>query len=160
MKPIIHSEKHYIQNTLSTVVAGAVETHVIAEAVDTVGSVNKDVAVGAIIKAIYVEDWVRANDAVAGSFVFVIVKLPNGAGTPTAGDMANLNDYKNKNNIIFTAQGLTNDKLSDAVNITRNWFKIPKGKQRMSLGDEWMTVLFAQALDQNHCGVFTYKEYL
>ncbi len=159
MKPVIHSEKHYIQNTLSTVAAGALELHLMAVAVDIPGATNTDVAVGSSIKAIHVEDWIRTASTSPGSFVWIIVKLPNGLGTPTTANMANLNDYSNKNNIIYCSQGLSNDQDADALVVSNGWYKIPKGKQRMTLGDVWATVLFAQALDQNHCGKFVYKEY-
>lgn len=160
MKPIVHSEKHYVQNTLSTVAAGAIEQITVAIAVDTVGASNNDVAVGSVLKAIDVEDWVRTNDTSPGSFVFAVIKLPNGLGGPTATNMANLNDYPNKNNVFYVTQGLANDQDADAIRVGPGLVKIPKGKQRMSLGDKWVTVLFAQALAQNHCGKFVYKEYL
>ncbi len=159
MKPVIHSEKHIIQNTLSTVAAGALEVHTIAKAVDTVGASNTEVSVGASIKAIQVEDWVRTGDTSPGSFVYIIAKLPGGVSNPSTTNMANLNDWSNKNNVFYVTQGLSNDQDADAINISNTFMKIPKGKQRMALGDEWITCLFAQALDQIHCGKFIYKEY-
>ncbi len=159
MRPVIHSEKHIIQNTLSTVAAGALEVHTIAKAVDTVGSANTDVRVGSTIKAIQIEDWVRTGDTASGSFVYIIAKLPGGVSNPSTTNMANLNDWSNKNNVFYVTQGLSNDQDADAINISNAFMKIPKGKQRMALGDEWITCLFAQALDQNHCGKFIYKEY-
>ncbi len=104
--------------------------------------------------------WVRANDAVAGSFVAVLYKTSGDTTAPTAADMAALHDWDNKKNILFTAQGLTNDKLSDAVPFMRQWYKVPKSKQRFGLGDDLKLTIFAQALDINVCGFMTYKEYM
>ncbi len=160
MKPVIHSEKHILQKSLSTVAAGAIDITTLASAVDIPGMSNEVVAVGAVIKALNIEMWVRANDAVAGSFVFAVIKLPSGQSVPTAANMANLNDYGNKNNVFWISMGLSNDKLSDAMHVAPGLVLIPKGKQRMSLGDKWITVLFAQALDHNSCGKTIYKEYL
>ncbi len=160
MRPIIHSEKHVIQVTLETVTAGTVDITTIALAVDVPGTSNSDVAVGAVIKAILNEMWVRGQDTSSGSFIGCLIKLPNGASTPTATNMANLNDYANKNNIFYCTQGLTDLNVGDARQILPPIIKIPKGKQRMSLGDKWIWANFAQALDNNQCGKFIYKEYL
>ncbi len=160
MKPVIHSEKHYIQNSLSTVASGALEQVSIAVCVDTVGTTNTDVAVGAILKAIYVEDWSKSASETVANFVFAIIKLPNGLNAPSTAQMANLNDYNNKNNIIYLTQGLASNGSTQPIPLSKGWYKIPKGKQRMSLGDKWVTVFFAQVTDQNHCGMFVFKEYL
>ncbi len=159
MKPVIHSEKHILQNSLATVLAGAVGVVTIAQAVDDVTTGNEQVAVGSSIKAIFLEDWVKTNDTSAGSFVYCLVKIISGGANPTAANMANLNDYPNKNNLFYVTQGLSNVGTADALAMHKGWVKIPKGKQRMSLGDTWVSVLFAQALDQNHCGCAIYKEY-
>ncbi len=160
MRPVIHSEKHIIQRTLETTTAGAISTEEIMVAVDTVGSTNTDVAVGAVVKAILIEMWVRGQDTSAGSFVACLIKLPSGFGAPSAANMANLNDYQNKNNIFYMTQGLLDVTTGEARMVTPPIIKIPKGKQRMSLGDKWIWVNFAQALDNNQCGKFIFKEYL
>ncbi len=160
MKPVIHSEKHIIQSTLRTITAGAIEVLTLAEAVDVPSTSNVHVSVGAVIKAINVENWVKTNDTSAGSTVIAIIKLPGGKNVPSAAEMANLNDYSNKNNVFYLSQGLTNVGTADAIMNGPGLVLIPKGKQRMALGDEWVQVVFAQALDQNICGKTIYKEYL
>ncbi len=85
--------------------------------------------------------------------------MPNGLPFPTAANMANLNDWSNKNNILYTTQAISNDQDADAIPLHKGWVKIPKGKQRMSLGDILAITTFAQALDQVICGVSIYKEY-
>ncbi len=160
MKPVIHSTKHYIQNSLATTVAGAVTATTIATsvAVQDKNSVA-EVVEGATIKAVYVEDWVRTNDTSPGSFVYIIAKFPNGVNDPTAAEMAALHTWDNKKNVLYTTQALSNINTSQAIPMFKGWVKIPKGKQRMGLGDKLKTVFLAQALDQNVCGFKTYKEY-
>ncbi len=160
MKPVIHSEKHIIQRTLQTTTAGTLNSELLAEAVDTAGSANTGVNVGAIIKAILPEMWVRGQDTSPGSFVGIIVKLPSSLALPSTTNMANLNDWANKNNVFYMTQGLLDVNTSQSNSILPGIIKIPKGKQRMSLGDRWFWINFAQALDNNQCGKFIYKEYL
>ncbi len=160
MKPIIHSEKHIIQNSLRTVTSGNVEVLTLAEAVDVPGTNNTHVAVGAVIKALNVENWVITGDTAHGSIVMAIMKLPGGVNVPNAAEMANLNDYANKKNIFYLTMGLTNDSANSAIMNGPGLVLIPKGKQRMGLGDEWVQVSFSQALDQILCGKVIYKEYL
>ncbi len=160
MKSPIHSIKHYTQNSLATTIAGAVSFTNIALSV-AIQNVNTadEVVEGSLVKAVYVEDWVRTNDTSPGSFVYIICKLPSGVDNPTAVEMAALNDWDNKKNILYTTQGLSNDQDADAIPLHKGWIAIPKGKQRMGLGDRIRTIFFAQALDQNTCGFKTYKEY-
>ncbi len=160
MRAPIHSRKHYVQTSLTTVVAGALHLGVIADGT-LPGDVNGSTEVidGALVKAVYVELWVRTNDTSPGAFVFIVEKAGGTASNPTTGNMAALDAYENKKNVFFSSQGLTNINTSQAVPIIRQWIKIPKGKQRMGLDDKIRFVLFAQALDQNICGLVTYKEY-
>ncbi len=160
MRAPIHSQKHYVQKSLNTITAGIVDSTVIvdAEAAGAVSGAN-EVIEGALVKAIFVEMWVRSQEASPGAFVGIICKHPGGVNNPTAAEMAALNDWDNKKNILYTTQGLTNDGASITMPMLKDWLKIPKGKQRMGLGDSWRMHLFAQALDLNNCGFFTYKEY-
>ncbi len=159
VRPTVNSEKHMVQNSLDSVTAGAIQIDVLAQAVDIPGTANTDVRVGAVIKAVYNEKWMRGAETSPGSFVYIIYKLPNGLPFPTATNMANLNDWSNKNNILYTTQALTNDADADAIPLHKGWVKIPKGKQRMSLGDVIAVTFFAQVLDSVICGHSIYKEY-
>ena len=161
MRPPIHSVKHYVQTSLTSIMAGAVDvTNVIrAEAPDDVDQVF-EVIEGAIVKAVYVELWIRTNDTSPGTFVCVVEKRPGiQPGEISAADMAALGTYENKKNILFTSQGLTNDQDSLATPIYRGWIKIPKSKQRFGLKDRLVINVFAQALEQVICGMNIYKEY-
>ncbi len=160
MRPVIHSQKHYVQESLITILAGAVDTHVFVDG-EPVASVNQvqEVIEGALVKAFFVERWIRTLDTAHGSFVAIIAKHAAGVNDPTAAEMAALGNWDNKNNIIYCTQGLSNDQDADAIPFLRQWLKVPKGKQRMALGDTWRLHIFAQALDQGVCGFETYKEY-
>ncbi len=68
MRAPIHSIKHYVQNSLETVTGGAVvhKTLIAAEKLLSVNATN-EVIEGAIVKAIFIEQWVRAGETTAGS---------------------------------------------------------------------------------------------
>ncbi len=159
MRAPIHAVKHYTQKTLTTVTVGTINLMSIAKAViSTSANLANEVIEGAIVKAVYVEMWARGQDTSAGSVLISLVKVPDGQGL-SFGDQANLFAYTNKKNVLYHTQGLTNHSLDAAVPFVRQWFKIPKGKQRMGLGDELLLGVSAQALDVNICGFAVYKEY-
>ncbi len=159
MRAPIQSIKKYIQVSLATVVAGANLNTVIAAAVDIVTATNNHVITGSIIKAVYVEMWVRAGDTAPGSSLLTILKIPGNGSLPTFAEMVALNDYDNKKNILYHTQGLTNDQDADAIPFIRGWFKIPKSKQRFGLNDKLVLSVSAQAIDNIVCGFITYKSY-
>ncbi len=161
VRPMVHSTKHYVQNSLATIVAGAQLTLVPVESV-TVANKNAlhEVEEGSSVKAIYFEQWIRSSEVSPGSFVAVLAKVPSGAGVFTTAEMAALGTADNKKNILWTSQGLVNDQDADALGMMRGWYKIPKSKQRMGLGDRIVLNIFAQgAIDLVICGFTTYKEY-
>ncbi len=159
MKAPIHSRKHYLQKTLTTVTAGMADNFQMAFAVNaTLANAAFEVAEGAIIKAVFVEMWARGQDTSPGSVLITLVKTTD-SQTPTFVDMTALDAYTNKKNVLYHTQGLTNINGADAIPFVRGWFKIPKSKQRFGLGDSLFLVTSAQALDTNICGFATYKEY-
>ncbi len=159
MRAPIVARKHYVQKTLTTVTAGTsnVERIVFAVVPNAVDQ-EFEVAEGAVVKALYVEMWIRGQDTSPGSVLVTIVKTKDGQ-TPTFTDMTALHDYTNKANVFYHTQGLTNINTNSAIPFVRQWVKIPKGKQRMAFGDSWWVVVSAQALDSNVCGFVTYKDY-
>ncbi len=159
MKAPIHSRKHYVQKTLTTVTAGTSDATQIAFGVNpTLANSAFEVGEGAIIKAVYVEMWARGQDTSPGSVLITLVKTPD-AQTPTFTDMTALDAYTNKKNVLYHTQGLTNINTVDAIPFVRGWYKIPKSKQRFGLGDSLFLMTSAQALDTNICGFAVYKEY-
>ncbi len=159
MRQIIQSTKKYIQTSLSTVLAGATTVIVLATGIDIVTAANHNVVTGSIIKAVFVEMWIRAGDTSPGSTLVSLVKVPGDAPNPTFAELTNLTDYQNKKNVLYHTQGLTNDQDADAIPFVRQWFKIPKGKQRFGLNDRLVLTVSAQALDNIICGFSTYKAY-
>ncbi len=160
VRPMVHSTKHYVQQSIGTVVVGTNENEFFATSVTVA---NKDqvheVEEGSTIKAVYIELWIRSAATSAASFTFCVCKLPSGVGSPSEAELAALGTWDNKKNVLFTSQGLINDVDSTALNLFRGWIKIPKGKQRMGLGDNlsWHLRTVGQSL--NFCGFVLYKEY-
>jgi len=160
VRPIIHSTKHYVQQSIGTRDVAAVENTVVSVARDTAAKAALvDVEEGSTIKAIYLELWIRSAATAASSFVFIFCKRPSGIGNPSIAEMAALGDWDNKKNVLYTTQGLTNDVDSTALNLYKGWIKIPKGKQRQGLGDVFSWHLSAIGQSINFCGFQTYKEY-
>ncbi len=163
MKAPIQSRKHIFQISQATVSQAAIVITEFVNAIEGTRSQPQHVAEGAIIKACYVEFWLSQDSAsVVGSYTVVLLKNPANASNQTAATMAALHDYKNKNNILFTAQGLVTPNDGGQVPVLRGWYKIPKGKQRMALGDTLEVVIRnnnATAIDINFCGLVIFKEY-
>ncbi len=159
MRAPIHAVKHYVQVSLATVAAGALLQVQFAKAQEQ-STVNlaDEVVEGSIIKAVYVEMWVRSGETSPGTAFLTIVKTPDNSNFVFADAIA-LHDYTNKKNVLYHTQGLTNFNQADAIPFVRGWFKIPKSKQRMGLGDRLVLGIAAQALDSVVCGFMTYKEY-
>jgi len=159
MRPIIHSQKHYVQITRSQVATVARNNEDLCISTATPTGVD-DVKEGAIVKAIYVELWVldNGND---GSNIVTLMKTTNVDAGPTFTEMNALGTFPNKKNILFTHQGLSpNDGVGNPVMVMRDWYKIPKSKQRMGLSDRLVLSIANNgtgALD--YCGFVTYKEY-
>ncbi len=160
MKPVIHSQKHYVQQSRSEVATVALVTIDIIKSVEgTVANAVDEVIEGSIVKAVFVELWLldSAND---GSFIVTLEKLPSTSPAIGFANMNALGTYSNKKNILYTTQGLSpNNAVGNPVPIIRQWFKIPKGKQRMGLGDELVLNIANNGLnDLEFCGFMTYKE--
>ncbi len=160
VRPVIHSEKHYVQVSIQTAVGGTPKNNSLVVAVpvsdkDLVFEVEE----GSIIKAVYIEMWIRAGSTTGSSGQFIIYKKGSDTTDPSAADMAALGDWDNKKNILYTTMGLVNDQDADAMIAYRGWLRIPKGKQRFGLGDSLKTAYFTPTVDVQMCGFATYKEY-
>ncbi len=158
MRPIINSIKHYVQVTVTTVVSGAEASVAIANAaVAPAVSATSDVNIGSLIKAVYVEIWAD-GDVTEATFNCIISKRPSGVAAPTNAQMNNLMAWDNKNNILVNHQGLP-PAGDNVIPVFREWIKIPRGKQRMSVGDKLTLTVAATGTEIHFCGFFTYKEY-
>ncbi len=160
MKAPIHSKKHYFQTTLSTVTNGAIKNELLVHALELPTAVNQ-VEEGSIIKAVYVEYWLIQATSTPGSFTAGLYKNPAGGSAMLSADAAALGDYANKKNILYVTQGLAPANTTFQLNLVRQWFKIPKGKQRFGLGDKLQFFIRNNngTDDQTYCGFATYKEY-
>ncbi len=163
MKPIVKSKKHIFQISQSTVGQGAVVNTNFLVSQEATSLTPQHVEEGSLVKACYVEFWLSQDSAsIVGSYTVILLKDPGGNAVPTTGNLAALHDYDNKKNILFTAQGLLTPNDGGQVPVLRGWYKIPKGKQRMGLGDTMRITVRnnnATAIDINFCGLVIYKEY-
>lgn len=160
----INSRKHFVSRPVALVAAAAIAnipivTSVVASAVNLVNEVIE----GSVVKAIWVEMWIISNAAAnTSSFTITLEKVPAGATQMTVAQAVNLMVYPNKKNILYTTQGIVSANAAGAqvVPVLRQFFAIPKGKQRMGLGDEIILNIFATGGEAlNTCGMFIYKEY-
>ncbi len=161
MRPVIHSTKHYVQMTRSTALTVAINTEDLALSVEsTTANLVDEIAEGTLVKAIYVELWLldSSND---GSFVVTLAKYPGGVANMGFAQSLSLGTWINKKNILYVTQGLSPNDGGDApVPIIRQWFKIPKTKQRFGLGDALKLSITNQGANNLfYCGFATYKEY-
>ncbi len=161
MRPIITSKKHFVQLSPTTTAGTTTFTLELAEAVQNLGAGTTPdlIAVGATVKAVWLEFWVVSNTNALGSGSIILEKLPSAVTPITFAQSQALFTYPNKNNILYVTQGLTGaDDVTSPTPFVRGWFKIPKGKQRMALGDK-LVLNFTGIVGIQFCGMAIYKEY-
>ncbi len=135
MKQIIQSTKRISQASLFTVAADAVEQFIVLQATQDFTGGSGQCPVGAVVKAVYVEMWMM-GDGQQPSFQMAIVEKSQGNATVASiAALRDLDNFTNKKNIFHTFQGLIGDANTNPMPIIRQWIKIPRGKQRMGLGD-------------------------
>ncbi len=160
MRPVVHTTKHYRQITLSTATTGTRNSEVLASAVQsTTANLSTEIEEGALVKAIYIELWMIGS--VSDQFFTVILdKVTGGASAATFTQLTDLFTYPNKKNVLYTTQGLaSNDGIAAPIPIIRQWFKIPKGKQRFGLGDTLILSIASRgSATLTYCGFAIYKE--
>jgi len=147
--------------TLSTATTLAKNDEIIATSVAVVDkNATNEIEEGAIVKAVFVELWAIGTTA-DQFFTIVLFKNPNGLGNPSFTNMTNLTQWLNKKNVLYTTQGLaSNDGIAGPIPIIRQWFKIPKSKQRFGLGDKLQLCIASRGdATITYCGFATYKEY-
>ena len=122
---MVHSTKHYVQTSISTIVGGAVLSIDLIHAVSVDAKNDPDeVEEGNSVKAIYLEYWIRAGSTTPSSGQMVIYKSSADTTPPLAADMAALDSWDNKKNVLYTTMGLYNDQDADAIAIYKGWLKI------------------------------------
>jgi len=160
VKPIINSEKRIRQVSLTNVSPLGVGREFIAEVKrDPNLSDPTEIAVGTVIKAVYIELWLLATSQQPNTSVVAFLKATNGSDGPIPSEMLNLNAYGGKKNIFEMHQGLTGDANTNSSPFFRGWVKVPKGKQRFGLGDNLQIAITPITEDIQYCGVFIFKAY-
>ncbi len=160
MKPPINSVKHIVQKSLtSTSGIGELLVSTIALAVEGAPTLANQVPIGSLIKAVYVEIWTLATAQQPTTTNVTVEKIESGASVMTFNESQDLHSYSNKKNIFMTHQGLVGDANSNPTPQIREWIKIPKGKQRMGLGDALNINVSGITEEIQICGVFIFKSY-
>ncbi len=158
MRPKVHTEKHSINIPIAAVASAGIVQSPISFAAATPAAVT-DVREGATISAVFIELWINSDsDTTVGSFNVSLEYLP-GLLTPMTNAQAfSQHGYTNKKNIYYVTQGLSTIQLGNSMPVIRQWFKIPKGKQRMGLGDKLVLNIASLVTALNFCGMIIYKE--
>ncbi len=158
----INSIKHYVPRPNVEIALGTIININIAEAETAPASAAvEDVLEGSVLKAVHVEMWIHGRAATGDQqqFVASLEKRPSDAPAMTFAQSLAMQAYPNKKNILYTTQGVIGDGATQAIPIIREWFKIPKGKQRMGVGDRIVLNISTVEAALAACGLFTYKEY-
>ncbi len=160
----INSIKHYVHRSNAPFASGAINNNVVVDAVPAPATAASfEVIEGAIVKAIHLEYWLHNNGASGADTqcTAIVEKVPTGTNGVTAAQLANLGAYDNKKNIFFSFQGNMAAGVDGAnsVNFINAWLLIPKGKQRMGLGDRIIVSFTPAGESVSICGLATYKEY-
>ncbi len=159
MRPHVVTQKHYVQFTQATVAALANVTLDLVEGVAVVDkNVPSEVEEGSIVSAVYVDFWLTSSDTSIGTYGINLEKIPSGATSMTFTQQSNLNGYPNKKNIFFFRQAIHGDIDNNPIPVLTGWFKIPKGKQRIGLGDKIVVNISSLVNGLIFCGGSTYKE--
>ncbi len=161
----IHSIKHYVHRQNTVITSGSIVALVLVDAVNASSGITNsfDVTEGSLVKAVHLDHWILSDGGTGTitQFNAVLEKVPIGGGPVTAAEMVNLGAYDNKKNILHSFQGNLSSGI-DGANSTpfmQGWFKIPKGKQRMGLGDRLILSILSTGQSCASCGLVVYKEY-
>ncbi len=158
VRPTINSEKHVVQIGFNNSQIGAVSEQKLVQ-VSLTPTAAFHIRQGAVVKAVYVELWFQGEGMGTGTSIAIIEKTMSDKTSLSVADMLDLNGYNNKKNVLWTHQGLSSDMNTNAVPVLRGWLKIPKGKQRFSLGDRLDIRMLGQVDGFNFCGLAIFKEY-
>ncbi len=161
MKPVLKSRKHIVQLPFDQILTATAQNALLGVTVDrTIADAATEIAEGSIIKAVFIEMWLQ-NSANDGHAVLIFEKVPLGNVGATFAQLADLDSYPNKKNVLFIHEGLTsNDGVGNPIPVLNQWFKIPKSKQRFGLADRMvLSISNPSSNNLNRCGKVIYKEY-
>ncbi len=162
MKAVIVSTKHIVQKSLTTIEEQTRNATNLVTAVAAQPSTPAEVNVGSLIKAVYLEFWLLGESSQPCTATWIVEKLQAGVSAANQAELQALDSYANKRNILRMGQGVIGDSNTNPIPIIREWIKIPKGKQRMALGDVLNIAVSCIGQADNGCeicGFALYKEY-
>ncbi len=164
MQAPIVSRKHILPRGVTAVAAAGILNDTLAVAVESPTPLTtfNEVAIGSIIKAVYIEMWVRGDDesAASANAQLSFEKLTGSSTNMIFADGTTINAYDNKSNVFYVTQGLVSAGTANSgIPFMRGWFKVPKGFQRMANGDRLVLNILALNHDLEVCGITIYKEY-
>ena len=160
VRPVINSRKHYRQVTLASAEMATINQESIVLVTQSVDEgLASQVSAGTVIKAVFVELWLLATSQQPATFVVSLEKISSGGPAQSFANSVNLHQYNNKKNILYTTQGLIGDANSNPTPVMRQWYAIPKGKQRFGLGDSLVLNISSITDDTQYCGLFIFKSY-
>ena len=155
----ITSKKHFVQQGIDSIMGGTIKNNSLVVGVAAPATASNQVLEGSVVKAVFIEYWLLAGSQQPGSITLTVMKRVGDSPHMSFTDSATLHTYPNKKNILYTTQGLTPDANGNPIPFVRMWVKIPKGKQRMGLGDQIVVNISANVENATICGVAIYKEY-
>jgi len=161
VRPIIQTKKHIVQRPLILIPEQTINQTILARVVEDLPNQPFEVAVGAVVKAVWLEYWLLGESAQPCTSTWTVEKLPNDGTAMTQAQSQDLDGYPNKKNILKMGQGIVGDSNSNPIPILREWIKIPKGKQRMGQGDELVLNISCVGEADNGlelCGFAIFKE--
>ncbi len=157
---VIDSVKHEIRYSNLLEAGGTLRSVVIASAKNTQDiAADNDVKTGSLIKAIFFEENWNVEGNVTTILDWAIVKTKTGQAL-SGFNPSIPNQLARSQTFLWGMEmpaGINNSSSVKRIGT----LLIPKGKQRMSEGDEWLLVYFssAGAGAADSCGHFIYKEY-
>ncbi len=156
----INTVKHYTHHPQFNVAASGITSINVSDAVAVASKdAANEVEEGSLVKAVYLEFWLTVNGAALGSATMALEKRVASDAAMTFAESQNLGAYTNKKNILWTFEGLLPGNGQNPVPILRQWFKIPRGKQRQGLADKIVLNLASIVGGLTACGFTTYKEW-
>ncbi len=161
----ISSIKHYVHRTNTALASGAVQNHVLVDAVSVAaaGGNAQDVTEGSVVKAVHLGHWVLTDGLTDTNTAFtaIVEKVVANQTAATAAQLANLGSYPNKKNIFYSFQGNLQAAVDGVapLQFVGGWLLIPKGKQRFGAGDSLVLSMTPAGQQVAICGLTTYKEY-
>ncbi len=157
MRAKVNTKKHFVQYPIDVTPMATIKNITLARSVSAPAS-SDEVTEGASISAIFVELWLLAGSQQPGNFIVTLEKRMGSMAAMTTVNASDLQNYTNKKNIFYTTEGLIGDANSNPTPVLRQWFKIPKSKQRFGLEDALILNISAGVEDITTCGFSTYKE--